>query len=270
MSGVEGEASRGLPQVNLAAAVSLSELDACGRMAYRVAHELGNVAAAVVGNADLISRGLDETSPIRRRAHNIVRAIGQASELARHMELFLGHPSRDDQPLNLRDLVAGPDFDALVRGLPRAVPVVVEPIGAGELPCPYASRERMRIALAALLANAGDAMIDRMGRAVVRAGLTSLDAALLGPLLRSPRMVAGPHLFLSVEDDGEGIGALSLPHVFSPAFSTRMRQAGCGLADVYGIVCRQHGGGIGVWTEPGRGTRVTLYLAADRPRPASL
>lgn len=270
MPDVDGESARELPQANLAAIVSLAELDACGRMAYRVAHELGNVAASVLGNADLIARGCDEASPVRRRVSNIVRAVGQASDLARHMELFLGHPSRDDHPFDARALVSGAELEALLRGLPRPLPVVVEPGGPDPLPQPYASKERLRHALAALLANAGDALVDRSGRAVVRTGCITLDADALAPLLRSPRMAPGLHVYLSVEDEGEGIGAVSLPHVFSPAFSTRMRQAGCGLADVYGIVCRQHSGGIGLWTAPGRGTRVMLYIAADRPRPAAL
>lgn len=270
MPDTTGETIRELPQVHLAKIVSQAELEACGRMAYRVAHELGNVAAAVVGNADLIARGCDEASPVRRRVSNIVRAMGQASELARHMVLFLGQPSRDDQPLDVRALVSGPELDALLGGLPRPVPVVVESLGSDPLPRPFASRDRIRVALAALLANAGDALVDRSGRAVVRTGCTTLDEAALVPLLCSPRTQPGPHVFLSVEDEGEGIGAVTLPHVFCPAFSTRMRQAGCGLADTFGIICRQHGGGIGLWTEPGRGTRVTLYIAAERSRPASL
>ena len=90
-----------LQRVHLPSVVSFTALDACGRMAYELAHELGNIATVVSGNAELIVRGLDAQSPIVRRSHNIAQAAGGMAEIARHLEYFLGHPSRDDRPLDL-------------------------------------------------------------------------------------------------------------------------------------------------------------------------
>lgn len=88
---------------------------------------------------------------------------------------------------------------------------------------------------------------------------------------------AGPRpvLEMAVEDDGRGIAAKDMPHLFEPFFSTKgTRGTGLGLAVTWGIV-EGHDGTIDVWSEPDKGTRFTVRLplvpAAERsPEPAAL
>ena len=80
---------------------------------------------------------------------------------------------------------------------------------------------------------------------------------------------AGDRVAVSVEDDGPGIEAADLPHLFDRFFQSRRSVApatgeggkGLGLAIVKRIV-ELHGGEVGVDSEVGRGTRVTLTLPA--------
>ena len=69
---------------------------------------------------------------------------------------------------------------------------------------------------------------------------------------------------MTVRDDGDGIPSDALPHVFEPHFSTRTSGSGLGLA-----ICRRlvegWGGSISLDSQPGRGTTVTLALAAAKP-----
>ncbi len=66
------------------------------------------------------------------------------------------------------------------------------------------------------------------------------------------------------EDNGPGIAPDVLPRIFEPLFSTKGFGVGLGLPVVKQIM-EQHGGGIEVETEEGRGTRFVLRLPTRRP-----
>jgi signal transduction histidine kinase len=70
-------------------------------------------------------------------------------------------------------------------------------------------------------------------------------------------------LELAVADTGPGIPAETMPRVFEPLFSTKSFGTGLGLATVKQIVV-QHGGTIGIASEPGRGTCVTIRLPLEQ------
>lgn len=76
-----------------------------------------------------------------------------------------------------------------------------------------------------------------------------------------PGMAPGAFVALRVSDTGAGMDAATMEHLFEPFFTTKDEGKGTGLgpATVYGVV-RRAGGGIGVESESGRGTRVTVYL----------
>jgi signal transduction histidine kinase len=68
---------------------------------------------------------------------------------------------------------------------------------------------------------------------------------------------------LAIEDTGSGIAKDVLPKVFEPLFSTKSFGTGLGLPLVKQIV-EQHNGTIGITSEPGTGTCVTIRLQTAR------
>lgn len=75
---------------------------------------------------------------------------------------------------------------------------------------------------------------------------------------------AGAHVGLAVRDNGPGIPATDISRIFEPYEQAHRgrKGSGLGLAIVKGLV-EAHGGSIGVESEEGKGTCVTVWL----PRP---
>ncbi|HEX8908371.1 MAG TPA: ATP-binding protein [Anaeromyxobacteraceae bacterium] len=217
-----------------------------GRLAAGLAHELRNPLASMAGSIELL------------RA-----APGLSSGDARLMDIVLREAAR------LEQLVAA--FLAFSRPAPprreaveldRAVAETLEVFGhdpaAGRVrlerdlapAVAYCDADQVRQVLWNLLANAARAAGQGDGGGTVRVRCAA----------------EGERARLEVEDDGPGIPAADLPHLFTPFFTTREGGTGLGLATVQRIV-DAHGGAVGVDSTPGQGTRFTVRLPAVPPRP---
>ena len=67
---------------------------------------------------------------------------------------------------------------------------------------------------------------------------------------------------IAFSDDGRGIDAAHLGHVFEPFYTTRRGQGGTGLGlhITFNLVTQKLGGHIDVESSAGRGTRFTMRL----------
>jgi len=78
----------------------------------------------------------------------------------------------------------------------------------------------------------------------------------------------GPHVKLTVADDGQGMDARTLARIFDPFFTTKDvgKGTGLGLVAVQGIVLAS-GGAIAVTTSPGRGSTFKVLLPKAETAP---
>jgi PAS domain S-box-containing protein len=100
----------------------------------------------------------------------------------------------------------------------------------------------VRAAAEELLLNSIQAMEKGRGRISVRLG------------------TADGGIQVEIEDTGKGIAPEDLPYVQDPFFTTRADAVGMGLCKVKRI-CLEHKGRLEIHSLPGKGTRVTLFLA---------
>jgi CheY-like chemotaxis protein len=78
-----------------------------------------------------------------------------------------------------------------------------------------------------------------------------------------PDLNTGLYIKLSVQDTGKGISPEIIEKIYHPYFTTKEKGkgTGLGLSVVHGIL-QSYGGGIDVYSEPGRGTKFNVYIPA--------
>ena len=180
------------------------------------------------------------------------RLLRLVDDLRQVASLETGPPQMNLRPGLLADLAR--DTVARIESVAAAKGMSLASLVPPDLPAVSFDSERMGEALLNLLDNAVR-HTPHGGRIILRAGRAKYP--------NGPR----EHLWLSVEDTGEGIGPKHLPHIFErfyradPARSRSEGGAGLGLSIAQAIV-EAHGGRIVAQSDgiPGHSASFTIYL----------
>jgi signal transduction histidine kinase/ActR/RegA family two-component response regulator len=229
------------------------KVEAIGRLAGGVAHDLNNILTPIIGYSELL---LDDFSPDDRRRENInqiLRAGYGARDLVRQLLAFSRKQTLKYEPLNLNKTIK--DFEKLLRRTIRE-DIALEIIPSPDIGTVKGDIGQIEQVIMNLSVNAQDAMPDG-GRLTLETALVELDGAYVADQANA---LSGSYVMLAVSDTGSGMDEDTREHIFEPFFSTKGEQGtGLGLSTVYGIV-KQHEGHIWVYSEPGRGTTFKVYL----------
>ena len=232
----------------------MQAVEAMGRLAGRVAHDFNNLLNLVKGYSELVLDSLNGSDPLRQYIEQIHEANERASSLTRQLLAFGRNQDTNREVLDLNMVVAG--MDAMLRRLLGDHIDMV--IALGDEPgWIQGNRGQLEQIVLDLAVNARETM-PQGGRLTVETRNVELDEAFAH---WHPGARPGSYVLLAVLDTGSGIDAEAREHIFEPFGATKPagKKSGLGLASVYGIV-KQSGGYVWVDSEPGLGTRFTIYL----------
>ncbi len=224
-----------------------------GSLLAGVAHELNNPLAVVTGQAQLL-RGTVSDPVLLRRAEKIDDAARRCVRIVRNFLALARRrvPERGEVQLNQ---VVQEAVELLAYELKTGNVSVSLSLGE-DLPVLWADGHQLHQVLVNIVANAHQAM--RHSGSPRRLTITT------------GRDPAGPQVSLAIADTGPGIPAEIRAKIFEPFFTTKPpgEGTGLGLSLCRGIV-EEHGGTIGVESEPGQGTTFLIRLPV-LPRPAGV
>lgn len=209
-------------------------LDALGRMAAGVAHDLNNLLGVITAGISVIQRGggLDVLAEMEESARHAATLVSQLMSLGRKQT-----PVAQKQPL---DPVMA-DLERLLAGHTRPGVKVVFDVEKGLQI--WAEAAQLQQVLFNLVSNAQQAM-PKGGVAVLRAHAKKGGVS------------------FEVIDTGEGIPPENLERLFDPFFTTRPEGHGIGLAVVQQLV-KQHGGEVSVSSTVGDGTTFRVWWPSE-------
>ena len=247
------EAQQTLEQTQ-AALFQAQKMEAIGKLTGGVAHDFNNVLQVLRGNLDLLlSRASRDEWSIARLA-NALDAVERGAKLASQLLAFGRRQALRPVSVNLATMIRGMD-DLLRRAIGETIEV--ETVVAGGLWNAMVDWHQLENVVLNLAINARDAMPDG-GKLTLELANAMLDDRYVRSLSDVP---AGHYVMLAVTDTGNGMTQEILERAFDPFFTTKPEGegSGLGLSMAYGFV-KQSGGHIRIYSEPGHGTTIRIYL----------
>ena len=231
-------------------------LEAVGRLAGGIAHDLNNMLAAILGFSDLLGRSLEPEDLRASDVEQISRAAARSADLTRQLLTFARRELIQPRAL---------DINAVIQHTQPLLPTILgENVELGlqlapDLGVVYADPRQIEHMVMNLVLNARDAM-PQGGRVTIETRAVQLGPGAGTWRSEEERSQSGRFTMLAVSDTGHGMDAATLQRIWEPFFTTKPpgRGTGLGLASVYGAA-KQSGGFVWAESEPGRGTTVQVY-----------
>jgi signal transduction histidine kinase len=233
----------------------MQKMEAVGQLTGGIAHDFNNMLAVVVSALNLIQRklGRGETD-VGKFVDAALDATNRAASLTQRLLAFSRQQPLAPQVLDINRLIAGMS-EILSRTL--GATIRIETVLAGGLWKANVDASQLENAVLNLAVNGRDAMADG-GRLTIETANAHLDDTYAALHSGVP---AGQYVMLAVTDTGMGMTAEVVARAFDPFFTTKPvdKGTGLGLSQVFGFV-KQSGGHVKIYSEPGQGTAVKIYL----------
>ena len=231
------------------------KMEAVGQLTGGLAHDFNNMLSIIIGSLTMMKRRMQRgETGLAGYIEMALDGAERATNLTHRLLAFSRRQPLAPEVLQLNKLLPGLS-ELLRRTLGEMVQL--ETVLGGGLWYAKVDANQLESAIVNLAVNARDAMPEG-GKLTLETSNTHLDEAYAA---RHVEVAAGQYVMVAVSDTGAGMDAATVAKAFDPFFTTKGvgKGTGLGLSQVYGFV-KQSGGHAKIYSEPGSGTTVRLYL----------
>jgi signal transduction histidine kinase len=236
------------------------KMEALGQLTGGVAHDFNNLLQAIMGNLELLqvqadtAGGAVPAGVVRQSAEAALRGARRGAAITDRLLAFSRQQPLAPVAIDVNHLIAGLS-DMIHRTLGESITSETV-LGAG-LWRAFADPNQLESALVNLAVNARDAM-PTGGKLTIEAANCHLDEVYAAA---HAEVAPGQYVQISVSDTGVGMPDAVVARAFDPFFTTKGpgQGTGLGLSQVYGFA-KQSNGHVKIYSAPGQGTSVKLYL----------
>jgi len=229
-------------------------MEAVGILAGSIVNNLNNLLAVIMGHTRMATHELPPTAQAQEELERVMKAGRMAGDLVREISDFYRQADQARKPTNLLPVVR--DTVKLLRDiLPSTVTVVADLNPCGPV---LATPTGVQQILMNLCSNSLNAMYRRQG--TLEVGLS--EEVVTGWHKAVPQELGpGSYVRLTVRDDGKGMDAETLNHIFESYFSASdsHNKMGIGLSTVYRIL-EDHDSATIAHSHVGRGTTFDIFF----------
>ncbi len=230
------------------------KMEALGQLTGGLAHDFNNLLTAIISGAELALRNRENPAKLETLLRSVVTSAQRGGNLTQQLLAFARRQPLETKVVDLRNDL--PEVISLIRhSVPAHIELVTEI--SDKLWRLETDPGQLQLALLNLAFNARDAM---PAGGAIRFSAANVD------LEGRPDGLMGPHVALTIADNGQGVPLEIQARVFEPFYTTKSfgKGTGLGLSQVYGFAL-QSKGAVTLVSEEGRGAAFTLYLpASDR------
>lgn len=237
------------------------KMEALGTLSRGVAHDFNNILSSILGYAELSQSVVHEPGKVSEYLDKLESSVDRARDLVARILTYGQGSGQPPRPVRVSSAVE----DALELLHPVLAGSVSVESDVSETGVVLADPTQLVQVVINLATNAAQAMRSDGGKVKIEVsdyevGVEEAHSwAVLEP---------GPHVRLSVSDNGPGMDDFTMSRIFDPFFTTRSRDegTGLGLSVVHGIVTQLHGT-VQVFSKPGEGARFDIYLPCCNQEP---
>ncbi len=238
----------------------MQKIEAIGQLTGGIAHDFNNMLAVVISAIGLVRRRMANGDyDIGKYLDGASEAAERAATLTRRLLAFARQQPLAPEPVDANKMVSDMS-EILHRTLGEMVEV--ETVLAGGLWRVSADPSQLENSVINLAVNARDAMPDG-GKITIETANVHLDERYAA---EHDSVRSGQYVLVAVTDTGVGMSPDIVAKAFDPFFTTKGvgKGTGLGLSQVFGFV-KQSEGHIKIYSEPGHGTTVKVYLPRHFP-----